>query len=113
MGRTMTDSLGDPTMTFGQYMRHVREANCLTQTVVARAAGITPAYLNDLEHDRRKPPADPQIVSRWAEAISADWGRAAGLALVARSDQWSEIVRDLLNIAAEFYWLPGDPDESA
>jgi transcriptional regulator with XRE-family HTH domain len=108
---TDTDARGTATETFGQYMRRVREAQCLSLREVARTIGITASYLCDLELDRRKPPADPQIVSRWAEAIRADWGTAAGLALVGRADQWAGIVRDLFDIAAECYWLPVGPED--
>jgi transcriptional regulator with XRE-family HTH domain len=54
--------------TFGQVIVEARKATNLTQKAVARqlrrgdGRKVLPPYLNDLEHDRRRPPEDAVIL---------------------------------------------------
>jgi transcriptional regulator with XRE-family HTH domain len=41
--------------TLGQQVRSAREAAGLSLREFARRAGLTPSYLSDIEHDRRRP----------------------------------------------------------
>ena len=40
-------------MKIGETLRSARKANGLTQIYVAGLMGVSPQYLNDIEHDRR------------------------------------------------------------
>jgi transcriptional regulator with XRE-family HTH domain len=54
----------------GTRVRDRRQLLGLKQADVARAAGISPAYLNLIEHNRRAP--GPPLLARLAEALQAD-----------------------------------------
>jgi transcriptional regulator with XRE-family HTH domain len=53
--------------TVGQFVKRTREARGLTQTAVARAAGIGNAFLSDIEHDRRG--FGPKVLVDLAKAL--------------------------------------------
>lgn len=64
--------------TFGQVIAHARRAAGYTQRELAAAiareggeSGISPAYLNDIEHDRRIPSGD-HIISEFAKTLNVN-----------------------------------------
>ena len=66
--------MGDEPRTFGTYISQMRKQQGISQKVLAemiqREEGgtISPQYLNDIEHDRRGPPA-PDFVAQLAEVL--------------------------------------------
>lgn len=48
-------------VTFGTFIRDVREGHGDTQKYVAEQIGVSPQYMNDIELDRRNPPSDEKI----------------------------------------------------
>ncbi len=54
----------------GTRLRDRRQLLGLRQADVARSAGISPAYLNLIEHNRRAP--GPALIARLADALNAD-----------------------------------------
>jgi transcriptional regulator with XRE-family HTH domain len=56
-------------MTFGQYVRHQREAQKMTLTELARRAKVSTTYLSRIEREREDPPLDYRI-SALASALS-------------------------------------------
>lgn len=65
-------------MTFGRFIRRVREERALTITEVARRLDISIAYLSRIERDRENPPPD-RLMKALARALdlSADEAFAA------------------------------------
>jgi transcriptional regulator with XRE-family HTH domain len=51
--RTMSEPIKPPT--FGQYLRGIRQDQGIALRYAASNLGISPAYLCDIEHDRRVP----------------------------------------------------------
>jgi transcriptional regulator with XRE-family HTH domain len=43
------------TITFGSYIANTRKSKSLNQKELANKLGISPQYLNDIEHDKRTP----------------------------------------------------------
>lgn len=72
--------MDEPKMTFGRAIASTRkEKQWSLKELAARirredGQGISPQYLNDIEHDRRQPSSD-HMVQQFAEAldISRDW----------------------------------------
>jgi transcriptional regulator with XRE-family HTH domain len=48
-------------VTFGEWLRRVRLAARLTVRDVARAAGVSPAYVSDVENGHRAPPGEESL----------------------------------------------------
>jgi transcriptional regulator with XRE-family HTH domain len=74
--------------TFGAALRQAREVRELSAIDAARAAGISPAYLNKLENDAVKGPS-PKILLQLSEALAvpyADLMRLSGYHLPGGSD---------------------------
>lgn len=65
--------------TFGQAIADARKARGLSQRDLAsmiekeEGGSISPAYLNDIEHDRRSPTSDV-LIRRFAKALAEDEG---------------------------------------
>jgi transcriptional regulator with XRE-family HTH domain len=66
------------TKTFGQLISEARKAKKMSQRDLAALIekesgdrGISPAYLNDIEHDRRSP-SDEFLVRQFADALGID-----------------------------------------
>lgn len=59
--------------TIGTVIRQAREVRQLSAGEAARAAGISPAYLNRLENDAVKRPS-PQILHQLSEALAVPYG---------------------------------------
>ena len=76
----------------GPRIRAARKKKGITQSDLARAAGISVSYLNLIEHDRRNAGAD--LVARLAKALDID-----PQTLSAARD--ARLVHDLQNLAAE------------
>lgn len=57
-------------MTFGHYLRRVREQRGMSQQDTAALAGISPQYYNDIERNRRAAPSD-EILPRLASVLDA------------------------------------------
>ena len=55
-------------MTFGRFIRRVREERALTITEVARRLDISIAYLSRIERDRENPPPD-RLMKALARAL--------------------------------------------
>jgi transcriptional regulator with XRE-family HTH domain len=55
-------------MTFGRYIRRVREERALTITEVARQLDISIGYLSRMERDRENPPPD-KLMKALARAL--------------------------------------------
>ena len=60
----------------GTKLRERRMAARLRQSDVAARAGISPSYLNLIEHNRRK--VTPDVMDRLADALSIDRAALAG-----------------------------------
>ena len=74
--------------TFGGMLRQAREVRELSANDAARAAGISPAYLNKLEKDSVKGPS-PHILLQLSEALAvpyADLMRLSGYHLPGETD---------------------------
>lgn len=56
----------------GQLLRRTRQARALSATDVARAAGISAAYLSKLEHDAVKKPSPP-VLHQLGEALAVPY----------------------------------------
>jgi transcriptional regulator with XRE-family HTH domain len=70
-------------MSFGAMLRQAREVRELSANDAARAAGISPAYLNKLENDSVKGPS-PHILLQLSEALAVPYAelmRLSGYAL--------------------------------
>ena len=73
----------------GRLVRRLREAHGMSQRALARAAGVTPAYVSLIERGRRAP--DRTVVEKLEQALSANPGdadallHAAGYATAGRS----------------------------
>ena len=73
----------------GALVRHLREAQGMSQRALARAAGVTPAYVSLIERGRRAP--DRAVVEKLERALSASPAdadallHAAGYATASRS----------------------------
>jgi len=72
----------------GTLLRQAREIRQLSSGEAARAAGISPAYLNRLENDAVKKPS-PHVLHRLSEALTVPYA-------------------DLLRLSG--YRLPDEPD---
>lgn len=64
-GGKMTDPGGG--MSFGDLLRRYREQRRLTQSALARQAGLDPSFINRLEHDQRG--AERPIVDKLAAGL--------------------------------------------
>jgi HTH-type transcriptional regulator, competence development regulator len=74
--------------TFGGMLRRAREVRELSATDAARAAGISPAYLNKLENDSVKRPS-PHILLQLSEALAVPYAelmRLSGYAVPGDGD---------------------------
>lgn len=90
-----------PTSLAGSRIREARRRIGLTQAALAKEAGISPSYLNLIEHNRRR------IGGRVLNAIAAALGtRASELA----EGSSPTIIADLQAAAAEHPGSPADPD---
>ena len=90
-----------PTSLAGSRIREARRRTGLTQAALAKKAGISPSYLNLIEHNRRR------IGGRVLNAIAAALGtRASDLA----EGSSPTIIADLQAAAAEHPGSPADPD---
>lgn len=57
--------------TFGEYVRAKRQERKMGQRELARALGISPSYINDIEKNNRVAPR-PEIIKSLAELLEAD-----------------------------------------
>lgn len=57
--------------TFGEYLRGLRAGKDIGQRQLARAIGVSPSYLNDIENDKRAAPR-AEIVAAIADILEAD-----------------------------------------
>lgn len=67
------------TLTVGRRLRQLREARRLTQSGVARAAGIRPTYLSRLEHDHDAHPS-AELLAALATILGGDVDELCALA---------------------------------
>ena len=75
-------------MSFGATIRQAREVRELSAIDTARAAGISPAYLNKLENDAVKRPS-PHVLLQVSEALAVPYAelmRLSGYALPGEGD---------------------------
>jgi transcriptional regulator with XRE-family HTH domain len=63
---------------FGEAMRKLRQKKGVTQRDLARAIGVTPAYLSALEHGRRGKPTF-ELLQRIAGYFNIIWDEAEDL----------------------------------
>ncbi len=63
---------------FGQAMRELRQRKGVTQRVLAKAIGVTPAYLSALEHGHRGRPTF-ELLQRIAGYFNIIWDEADDL----------------------------------
>lgn len=56
-------------MTFGKYLRNLRESRKLRQADLATVVGVSTVYVCDIERDRRYPP-DMQKLRAWVAKMS-------------------------------------------
>lgn len=84
-------------MTFGSFLRHVREEllasagdGAFSLSEVARKAGITPTYLSKIEREEVPPPADKHII-----ALAAQLGQDPDV-LLAMAGQVSDRLKGII-----------------
>jgi transcriptional regulator with XRE-family HTH domain len=58
-------------MSFGAKIAEARKAAGLSQKELAGKAGISPQYLNDIEHGKRNPGSD-KLIETFAKALDLD-----------------------------------------
>lgn len=68
---------------FGQKIRKLREAKGITQSEMAQALGVSPAYLSALEHGRRSRPSWA-MVQNIISYFNVIWDEAEDLQELAR-----------------------------
>jgi transcriptional regulator with XRE-family HTH domain len=77
--------------TFGSFIRQAREVRGFSAVDVARAAGISPAYMSKLENGAVKKPS-PHVLHRLSEALTVPYAelmRLNGYRLPGESDRAS------------------------
>ena len=77
----------------GTRIRETRQAAGMTQTALAKAVGVSPSYLNLIEHDRRM--IGGALLKRIAGALDVDLGRLSGAADAALAQDVAELARTL------------------
>ena len=85
---------------FGQKLKQLRDARGVTQAALARALGVSPAYLSALEHGRKgaPPPALVQNVIQYFELI---WDAAEEIEDLARMSR-PRVVIDTAGMAPAY-----------
>ena len=81
-------------MTFGVYLRQLREEKALRQSDLAEAIGVSAVYVCDIEKDRRYPP-DLEKLRVWERKLhlsAEESGRLYDLAGEARSSIAPDII---------------------
>ena len=71
------------TTPFGKAVRHLRERKGVSQKEMAKALGVSPAYLSALEHGRRGMPSF-EFLQRVAGYFNIIWDEAEELFRIAR-----------------------------
>lgn len=71
----MTLSRGDDEKSLGMAIREAREAKEWTLRATARALGVTPPFLSDVEHDRRC----PSDLAHWETILGLQEGALVAL----------------------------------
>jgi transcriptional regulator with XRE-family HTH domain len=74
-------------MSFGAYLRHVREEAKLTQGQLAHRCGLSDAYINQIETGRTDPPTH-QVCRAVAQALGTDEHEIWKRAFTARLERW-------------------------
>ena len=79
------------TTPFGKAVRHLRERKGVSQKEMAKALGVSPAYLSALEHGRRGMPSF-EFLQRVAGYFNIIWDEAEELFRIARISDPSVVV---------------------
>lgn len=58
-------------VSFGTFIAETRKSKSQSQKELAVLLGISPQYLNDIEHDKRSP-SSPQLIEQIAAALQID-----------------------------------------
>ena len=74
-------------MSFGAYLKRLREDARLTQGQLARKCDLSDAYINQIETRRTDPPTR-QVCKALARALTADERELWKRAFTARLDRW-------------------------
>jgi transcriptional regulator with XRE-family HTH domain len=85
---------------FGRAMRELREQRGVTQSALAQAIGVSPAYLSALEHGRRGKPTF-ELLQRIAGYFNIIWDEAEELFRLADASD-PRVVIDTAGLAPEF-----------
>lgn len=85
---------------FGEAMRELRQRKGVSQKDMARAIGVSPAYLSALEHGHKGTPSF-DFLQRVAGYFNIIWDEAEALFLVARSSD-PRVVLDTAGLPPEY-----------
>ncbi|OAG26667.1 helix-turn-helix domain-containing protein [Thermodesulfatator autotrophicus] len=69
---------------FGELIFKARTDKGLTVRELAAKAKMSPGYLSEIEHGKKNPPKDPQIIRRLAKALDLDENELFSLAKESR-----------------------------
>jgi transcriptional regulator with XRE-family HTH domain len=87
-------SRSTPTATFGARLKSIRDDRGLSQSELARLAGMQPSAIAHFEADRRKPSFDNARALAKALNISADYLLGTGQATTAFRDEQKLSAKD-------------------